>query len=53
MKKYIAPKMEISKFAAQDIVTVSGNDPVVSKITPATNESYTFNVSAAAEYDTF
>ncbi len=52
MKKYIAPEMEIAKFAMEDIITNS--TPVVTnKITEAANESYTFNVSNAAEYDTF
>ena len=42
MKKYIAPEMEISKFAAEDIITAS---------TPAIeydeqNASYSFNSSA-------
>ncbi len=56
MKKYIAPEMEIAKFAMEDIITVSGGTqpPVTSEITEAANASYTFEgLTSAAVYDTF
>lgn len=49
MKKYIAPEMEIAKFAAEDIITTS--TPVT--IEPAANSTYNFSVSQDAEYGTF
>ena len=29
MKKYIAPEMEIAKFAAEDIITTSATEPAI------------------------
>ena len=53
MKKYIAPEMEIAKFAAQDIITASTPDaPVTNYIQPAADESYSFG-STTATYGEF
>ncbi len=52
MKKYIAPEMEIAKFAAEDVITTSVVEP---KITFNTEKpSYNFEgLTDAAVYDTF
>ena len=54
MKKYIAPEMEIAKFAAEDIITASTTPdvPVEEKITPASDLHYS-GFGANAEYGTF
>ena len=33
MKKFVAPEMEISKFAMEDIITVSGGGTVIPPVT--------------------
>ena len=55
MKKYIAPEMEISKFAAEDIMTGSSTPvepPVTTGITPASDLHYK-SFGEDATYGTF
>ena len=51
MKKYIAPEMEISKFAAEDVITTSVIEPTATIKFDAADPSYDFG--AGAEYKTF
>ena len=49
MKNYIAPEMEIAKFAAEDVITTLIVAPAIKF-----NESDpTYNFRAGASYDTF
>ena len=53
MKKYIAPEMEIAKFAAEDIMNGSSVEPpVTTGITQASDLNYK-SFSDEAQYGTF
>lgn len=47
MKKYMAPELEIAKFSAEDIITVSG---VIERIAVSSNPDYQVSNGANTVY---